>query len=144
MKSIMLVPDKSGPSHASSPTAPKIHVMHPSAKVDETMLKTSVAVPFRNTPYLVEVAVTQVWTGMKTASEADTWWGIEFYGQGWDEAVNTIKPDERRKNWGKGFEAVWPGGGAWESRFMEFIEHVLAIQSAVEDVDFGPASGQKQ
>lgn len=101
-------------------------------EVEETILKTSVVMPFGETPFLVEVSVSQAWSQMMTHREPETWWGLEFYGLQWSEAMNNVNPGERRKDWGEGLRHIWPGGDAsLEDRFFDFLEHVVMVQSAL-------------
>lgn len=71
--------------------------------------------------------------------------GIEFYGRHWSEAINQVMPGERRKDWGEGLRHIWPGDDAsLESRFLDFLQHVVQIQSALGGVDWGGTTTQEE
>ncbi|KND90344.1 hypothetical protein TOPH_04933 [Tolypocladium ophioglossoides CBS 100239] len=139
---IVLIPDGAGGDQTAALKPPRVLMTTRAGgdKVDETLLKTSILVPFKDTPFLVEISVTQAWSGLKTNTTPETWWGVEFYGQHWDEAINHVSPGERRKDWGPGLRDIWLGRSpSLEERFMEFLEHVLKIQSALGEADFSAA-----
>ncbi|POR35404.1 Uncharacterized protein TPAR_04429 [Tolypocladium paradoxum] len=144
---IVLIPDREGGDQPAALKPPRV-VMTTRVggdKVDETWLKTSTLVPFKDTPFIVEISVTQAWSGLKTNTTPETWWGVEFYGQHWDEAINHVSPGERRKDWGPGLQDIWLGRSpSLEERFMEFLEHVLEIQSALGGADFSAAKEEKK
>lgn len=142
VRGIVLIPDRAGGDQAVVLKPPRI-VMSTRVggdKVDETLLKTSILVPFKDTPFIIEISVTQAWSGLKTNTVPETWWGVEYYGQHWDEAMNHVSPGERRKDWGPGLQDIWLGRSPrLEERFMEFLEHVLEIQSALGAADLSAA-----
>ncbi|KAM4059362.1 hypothetical protein HRG_007780 [Hirsutella rhossiliensis] len=130
----------------ASMQSPRLVLTRPGGdEVEETILKTSVLLPFRDTPFLVEISVSQAWPQMMTHREPETWWGIEFYGKHWSEAINNVSPGERRKYWGEGLRNIWPGGDAsLEDRFLEFLQHVVKIQAALGGVDWDANMPQKE
>ena len=134
VRGIVLVPDRAGGDQVAELTTPRVMMTKVLGgdKVDETLLKTSILVPFKDTPFIVEISVTQAWSGLETNTDPETWWGLEFYGQHWDEAMNHVNPGERRKDWGPELQDIWLGHGpGLEERFMEFLEHILELQSAL-------------
>ncbi|OAQ91510.1 hypothetical protein VFPFJ_03250 [Purpureocillium lilacinum] len=143
MQSIVLIPNKADKGDGHSLCPPRLlNGQSAGGQIDRTTLKTSIIVPFRNTPFVIEVSITQQWQGMKTVSEADTWWGLEFYCRGWDEAINNVSPGERRKDWGPKLERIWPGiDQSLEERFTAFLEYIVEIQAALDDVDFKSRAG---
>ncbi|PNY23407.1 Uncharacterized protein TCAP_06651 [Tolypocladium capitatum] len=145
---IVLIPDRAGGKQTVAALKPPRVMMTTRAggdTVDETLLKTSILVPFKDTPFIVEISVTQAWSGLKTSTTPETWWGVEFYGQHWDEAINHVCPGERRKDWGPGLQDIWLGySPSLEERFMEFLDHVLEIQSTLGGADFSAAKEQKK
>lgn len=143
MQSIVLIPNKADKGDGHSLCPPRLlNGQSAGGQIDRTTLKTSIIVPFRNTPFVIEVSITQQWQGMKTVSEADTWWGLEFYCRGWDETINNVSPGERRKDWGPKLERIWPGiDQSLEERFTAFLEYIVEIQAALDDVDFKSRAG---
>ncbi|KAL7909849.1 hypothetical protein GGI35DRAFT_480083 [Trichoderma velutinum] len=104
-------------------------------KISETRLKTTFAVELYDTPYLLEISMTQIWKGLKTRSKAKIVWGIQLYGKHWDSAMNQLNPHSRRKDWGEGQKNVWVGTDPdLGRRFQSFLEVVLQLQQHVEDV----------
>ncbi|UNI15239.1 hypothetical protein JDV02_001791 [Purpureocillium takamizusanense] len=138
MQSIVLIPDKTGVDDGYSLCPPRLLAGHlGSDRIDKTTLKTSIIVPFRGTPFDIEVSVTKQWQGLRTVSNAETWWGLEFYCRGWDEAINNVSPGQSRKDWGAELERIWPGADqSLEERFTAFLEYIVEIQSALDDVNF--------
>ncbi|RDA90528.1 hypothetical protein CP533_4144 [Ophiocordyceps camponoti-saundersi (nom. inval.)] len=103
-----------------------------SGEVESTVLKTSVMLPFRNTKYVIEVSVSQTWSRMKTDSEPETRWGIEFYGLHWEETLEGISSHEQRDDWNEVMRSLWPSGEQnTEAGFLNFLEHVIEVQSAL-------------
>ncbi|KAL7956325.1 hypothetical protein V8C34DRAFT_326327 [Trichoderma compactum] len=104
-------------------------------KISETRLKTTFAVEVHNTPYILEISITQTWKGLKTGDKARMAWGIQLYGKHWDSAMNQVNPHSRRKDWGEGHKNVWVGTDPdLGRRFQSFLEVVLQLQQHVEDV----------
>ncbi|PFH63346.1 hypothetical protein XA68_13803 [Ophiocordyceps unilateralis] len=118
-----------------SPLQPPRVVVTPrpgSDEVDETVLKTSVILPFKSTRYVVEVSVSQTWNRMETQSDPETRWGVEFYGLHWEETLEGISPQGQRDDWGAVVRTLWPsGGGDAETGFLSFLEDVAEVQSAL-------------
>ncbi|KAK5987674.1 hypothetical protein PT974_11806 [Cladobotryum mycophilum] len=119
---------------------PRLAVFKPGnwdSKVSETQLKTSATIPFKNTPYVVDISITQKWKGLRPPMEPETGWGIEIYGVHWDEAVNHVIPGERKKNWGRDMEHIWEGKGkeGVKTAFKGFIKTILEVQSVLDDMD---------
>lgn len=117
----------------------KIASMETSAcAVDETRLKRAIVIPFRDTPFAVEVSINHSWEGLSTGQPASTWWCISMYGVHWEEAINQVSPGDSKKSWGEGQQEVWRGStDDAEEGFEEFIRHILEILSALESVDKG-------
>lgn len=114
---IVFMSDGAGGSQATPAQLrpPLVSVTRPGGdNVDEMTLKTSVVVPFKDTPF-VEVSVTQAWSQAKTNTKPDTWWGLEFYGMHWDEAINHVNPGDRGKDWGAGLGNMAGGGRGLEA-----------------------------
>ncbi|KAJ6445563.1 Alternative oxidase [Purpureocillium lavendulum] len=138
MQSIVLIPNRAVTDGGLSLNPPRLLAGLSDSRVDGTTLKSSIIVPFRNTPFAIEVGITQKWAGMKTVSTPDTWWGLEFHCPGWDEGINNVNPGERRKDWGTDLERIWPGTEqSLEDRFTSFLEHIVEIQAALGDIKCG-------
>ncbi|UKZ52218.1 hypothetical protein TrVGV298_005993 [Trichoderma virens] len=104
-------------------------------RISETRLKTTFAVELHDTPYMLEISMTQIWKGLKTNLRANVVWGIQLYGKHWDSAMNQLNPHSRRKDWGEGQRNVWVGTDPdLGKRFQSFLEVVLQLQQHVEDV----------
>lgn len=105
-------------------------------KVSETRLKTMAKVAINETPYVIEISITQAWSGLKTATAPRVGWGIEIYGVDWDEIMNQENQSERRRDWGADLEGIWKGPGqSLEQRFGDFLQIILKTQSVLENAD---------
>lgn len=112
-------------------------------KVNEVQVKRSALIPFDSEPYEVEVSVTQSWkelTDSRATSPPEVTWGLQLHGISWEEAVNNVGPDSRKKDWGEACINVWPGnGGNLQERFGSFLRCILNVQhyldNALEPVD---------
>ncbi|KAL7930899.1 hypothetical protein V8C35DRAFT_311678 [Trichoderma chlorosporum] len=104
-------------------------------RISETRLKTTIAVELYDTPYMLEISMTQIWKGLKTNLKARIVWGIQLYGKHWDSEMNQVNPHNRRKDWGEGQKNVWVGTDPdLGKRFQSFLEVVLRLQQHVEDI----------
>lgn len=104
-------------------------------EVTETRLKTSFIAEFHDTPYVLQISMTQIWKRLRTKSRAKIVWGIELYGKHWDSAMNQVDPLTQRKDWGEGYRNVWVGADPdLGKRFLSFLEVFLQLQKLVEDV----------
>ncbi|KAL7807658.1 hypothetical protein V8C26DRAFT_414436 [Trichoderma gracile] len=104
-------------------------------RIQQTRLKTSFIAEIHDTPYLLEISITQIWDKYKTKARPRTVWGMEIYGKHWDSAMNHVDPISRRKDWGEAQRNVWVGKdpNMWK-RFQTFLEVVLHVQKHVEDI----------
>lgn len=110
-------------------------------EVGETRLKSSVLIPYKTTPYIIEVSVTKKWNKAQTREESETTWGVELYASHWDESINYVCGGERRKDWGQGLNQMWPGDEpGLEPRFGGFLQTILEVQALLEDVPSEEAS----
>lgn len=56
--------------------SPRLVLTRPGGdEVEETILKTSILLPFRDTPFLIEISVSKAWPRMLTHLEPESWWG---------------------------------------------------------------------
>lgn len=104
-------------------------------RIQQTRLKTSFIAEIHDTPYLLEISITQIWDKYKTKARPRTVWGMEIYGKHWDSAMNHVDAISRRKDWGEAQRNVWVGKdpNMWK-RFQSFLEVVLHVQKHVEDI----------
>ncbi|KAK0383324.1 hypothetical protein NLU13_9237 [Sarocladium strictum] len=103
-------------------------------KVTETRLRTSAIVPWKTTPYLVEIGVTTVWKGINLGIQPRVFWDVQVYGNHWESAVNRVRSDIRRKDWGPDMCDVWTGEEKTMTGRMEgFVKEMLGIQAVLEE-----------
>ncbi|KAL6858610.1 hypothetical protein J3F83DRAFT_769088 [Trichoderma novae-zelandiae] len=104
-------------------------------QIRQTRLKTSFIAEIHDTPYLLEISITQIWDKYRTKSRPRIVWGIEIYGKHWDSAMNHVDPISRRRDWGEAQRNLWVGTdpNLWK-RFQSFLEVVLHVQKHVEDI----------
>ncbi|KAF7540644.1 hypothetical protein G7Z17_g12152 [Cylindrodendrum hubeiense] len=101
--------------------------------VGQLKLKTSATIPYKTTPYVIEISITKIWKGACTTDEPDITWGIEFYAAHWDESIMHVSGGDNRKDWGQGLENIWPGDEpGLESRFRQFVGTVLEMQALLD------------
>lgn len=101
--------------------------------IGQLRLKSSAIIPYKNTPYVIEVNVTKVWKGTCMADTPEITWGVEFYAAHWDESIMHISGGDHRKDWGQGLKHMWPGDEpCLESRFGEFLGTILEIQALLD------------
>lgn len=104
--------------------------------IHETRLKSSALIMLKNTPYVIEVSKTRFWNGCDVASVPNTTWGIELYGSHWDESINMVSEDVRKKDWGPDLSHVWEGRApSLQGRFAEFLQSILRVQKALDDLE---------
>lgn len=114
----------------------KLNASHHLA-VSTARLKSSVIIPFKDTPYLIEVSVTRSWEGGKIDSQPREEWEIEGYGAHWDEAINCVSTSETgRKDWGEDLRNGWTGRDqSLEARFGAFLRVMLEMQVILESFE---------
>lgn len=111
------------------------------SQVSQIRLKTGVIIPWKDTPFAIEVNVTETWNDGRRSTAPELSWSIELYELSWDESMNYLGAGERRKDWGEGFCNIWPGGDlSFEARFANFIRTVLEVQAVFEGINFEPTS----
>lgn len=95
-----------------------------------TRLKTSFIAEFQDSPYVLEISISQEWEGLKTrAEEKKMIWQMDFYGKHWDSAMNQVNPVDQRKDFGEGLKHIWVGTDPdLMSRFSSFLEVFLKVQ----------------
>jgi hypothetical protein len=124
-------------SHLILPKPSARGLKQPDAKVLETRMKSSVRMTLRDGQHFVEIGVTRVWNELALDKKPQALWSIELYGKRWEEALNTVSSDGRRRDWGKDLINVWPGSGSsLEDRFKVFLRCVLNVQACLNRVDF--------
>ncbi|GAB0134888.1 hypothetical protein EsDP_00003242 [Epichloe bromicola] len=102
-------------------------------KVDDIQVCTNVAIPFRDTPYVMEVSINRLWKGVDTQTSPQSWQSLGFYGVHWAAELNCTNANGTRKDWGANQRDVWRGSApSAEGQFKEFICYVLEGLSALE------------
>ncbi|KAM0259541.1 hypothetical protein ACHAQJ_003267 [Trichoderma viride] len=103
-------------------------------RVSQTRLKTSFIAEFRDSPYMLEISITQEWEGLRTdTTPEETIWQVEFYGKHWDSAMNQINPVDQRKDWGEGLKNVWIGTDPdLMERFSNFLRVLVQVQRQLD------------
>ncbi|KAG6303363.1 hypothetical protein E4U09_000078 [Claviceps aff. purpurea] len=105
-------------------------------KVDRILLKSTVAVPFRDTPYVLDVSYHRTWEGVETGAHPNqSWQSLGFHGVHWAAELNSVNATDTRKDWGLHQRNVWRGSAdSAEGQFHEFICYVLEGLSALDGV----------
>ncbi|KPM39983.1 hypothetical protein AK830_g6568 [Neonectria ditissima] len=102
-------------------------------QIGQLRLKSSVIIPYKMTPYVIEISVTKAWKGGIMKDKPDLTWGIELHAAHWDETINHVSGSDHRKDWGKGLEHIWPGNEpGLEPRFEEFVGTILEVQALLD------------
>ncbi|KAG6006288.1 hypothetical protein E4U21_007170 [Claviceps maximensis] len=103
-------------------------------KVDQILLKSTVAIPFRDTPYAMNVSLHRLWQGIDTqAYPHQSWQSLGFHGIHWAAEVNSVNATSTRKDWGTHQKNVWRGSAdTAEGQFEEFVSYVLEGLSALD------------
>ncbi|KAL6887862.1 hypothetical protein GGI43DRAFT_426006 [Trichoderma evansii] len=107
-------------------------------KIHLTRLKTSFIAEFQDSPYVLEISMTQEWEGLRTrAPEKKIIWQMEFYGKHWDSEMNQVNPLDLRKDFGEGLKNIWVGTDPdlWV-RFSSFLQDFLKVQQQVHIPQF--------
>lgn len=105
--------------------------------VQQTRLKTSFIAEFQDTPYVLEISMSQEWEGLRTrAPEKKIIWQMDFYGKHWDSAMNQVNPIDQRKDFGEGLKHIWVGSDPdLEVRFANFLLVFLKFQNQIHSPD---------
>ncbi|KAG6033299.1 hypothetical protein E4U41_006947 [Claviceps citrina] len=105
-------------------------------KVDRILLRSTVAIPFRDTPYVMDVSLNRVWQGVDTqAYPHQSWQSLGFHGVHWAAELNSVNATDTRRVWGAHQRDVWRGSAKTaEGQFKEFICYVLEAMSALDGV----------
>lgn len=104
-----------------------------SKEIEETVLKTSIIMPLKDTRLLIEVNVSQAWNHTETQKDPEIWWGIELYGVHWDESMHSSTQRKPRGDSRAILETLWPdkSGATLEGGFQQFLGHIIEVQSAL-------------
>ncbi|KAG5930592.1 hypothetical protein E4U53_002209 [Claviceps sorghi] len=105
-------------------------------EVDEILLKSTVAIPFRDTPYVMDVSIHRVWKGVDTRAHPDQkWLSLAFHGVHWAADLNLLNAANTRKDWGLHQMLVWRGSAqSAEGQFGQFVSYVLEALSALDGI----------
>ena len=106
------------------------------SQVNQIRMTTAATIPYKDTPYVMEVNVSKAWEGGRTSAQPVTSWGIELYALHWEETINYVSTGGRKKDWGERLQNIWPGDDpSLEARFGDFLRTVLEVQALLEDID---------
>lgn len=103
-------------------------------EIQETDFRTSVLIPVDNSPYIIEVSVTQQWDGLKWYSAPKRiWFSVEMYGRSWDESINIKRPSGGKKDWGEELIHLFPDSSrSLRERVEEFVESIMLVQYVLD------------
>ncbi|KAH0596451.1 hypothetical protein MHUMG1_05568 [Metarhizium humberi] len=102
-------------------------------KLSEIGTKSSALIPFRDTPFVVEISRNFAWRDVNTKEALHSWTGIQILGRHWEDSLNYKSMHESKKDWGPHQSHIWAGSGETaEDQFAGFVCHVLEILSALE------------
>ncbi|KAM5356303.1 hypothetical protein ACJ41O_002949 [Fusarium nematophilum] len=97
-------------------------------QIGEIRVKSSATIPYKDTPYVLEVNVTKALRGVRAGANPVVTWGVELYAPHWDESANHISGG--RRDWGKGLENIWSDDGPdVKSRLGGFLRTILEVQA---------------
>lgn len=113
--------------------------------IHQTRLKTSFIAEFQDSPYVLEISITQEWEQLKTrAPEKKIIWQMDFYGKHWDSAMNQVNPVDQRKDFGEGLKHIWVGSDPdLMKRFSSFLEVFLKLQHQVNSPEEDEAEDEQ-
>ncbi|KAG5980030.1 hypothetical protein E4U55_004463 [Claviceps digitariae] len=105
-------------------------------KVDQILLKSTVSIPFRDTPYVMDISVHRLWEGVDThAYPHQSWQSVGFHGIHWAAELGMVNKTGTRKDWGVHQRHVWRGSAnTAEGQFEEFVSYVLEGLSALDGI----------
>ncbi|PHH63706.1 hypothetical protein CDD81_5578 [Ophiocordyceps australis] len=135
---IVIVPHVPKEEETKLLSVPRVIMRRARNDVTETLLETSVLIPVRDTSYMIEVNLVQLWRGKQTGPAAtETFWTMELYGGHWDEAINQSKRDDDDEgDKDQELTDIWPeGGDGLQDRFTQFAQQVVALQALLEEMD---------
>ena len=102
--------------------------------VDHTTVSVSTAIPFKDTPFVVQMSTVYTWQGLNVTVEPQVSYTTKLYGIHWEEALNYVPSGEVKKRWGDRQELIWPDfGSTAEDNFAEFLLYALEVLTALED-----------
>lgn len=100
------------------------------SKINKVKLKTLATIPYKDTPYVIQIGITKSSSSLRAPTGPEITWGVEFYAPHWDESINVVRGGDRRKDWGKGLENIWQDDGPdVNSRLKGFLQTVLEVQA---------------
>lgn len=80
--------------------------------------------------------MSKTWNGFNVANAPDVTCGLGSYGVHWDEGVNNIGTDGRRRDWGSQLARIRPGAEeSLEKRLGSLSHCILKIQGALDALD---------
>lgn len=131
--------DSTGATLLQFPRINKLQLGVEQNEVTKICMRRTATIPYKDTPYMLEINVTKTWEGNRVSSAPEVTWGIELFGAHWEESLNHIGRDQRKKDWGAGLENIWHGSEDLDTRFGQFLKTVLEVQALLEGS--GPHEG---
>ncbi|KAJ3493875.1 hypothetical protein NLG97_g4455 [Lecanicillium saksenae] len=94
-------------------------------------IKSCARTQYRDTPYEIEITVTQHWARLPTRAEPDRLsWSVSVSGIHWEEALSEYNTGEALNGPEEGLFRMWPGEGSLEERLREFLVCIFSVQTA--------------
>lgn len=99
-------------------------------------VKSSARLQYRDTPYEIEVAITQHWAKLPISAKPDRLsWSVSVSSIHWEEALSECQSNELSSEFeGALLHRLWPGKGPLEERLKEFLDCVVSIQTAIVEL----------
>ena len=100
----------------------------------ETMLETSVNVPFLNTPYEIIVSTTRRWPGTNTSATSDPVCTVSMRGIDWDGSM-TSENEWRQDSWEPELDKIFSNGeSSFRDGFTSFIQSAIRLQMILDEM----------
>ncbi len=100
----------------------------------ETMLETSVNIPFSNTPYEIVVSATRRWPGTNTSATSDPVCTVSMRGIDWDGSM-TSASEWRQDSWEPELDRVFSNGElSFRDGFTGFIQSAIRLQMILDEM----------
>lgn len=110
----------------------------PDEQFTEIQARSWAIIPFKESPYVLKINITELLKGSRTIGEQNVTWGVELYAPHWEESLNYSSGG--RKDWGEGLENVWEEGDNLQSRLGCFLRTTMEVQALLNRVHADTAS----
>ncbi|KAM3501774.1 hypothetical protein MY11210_009282 [Beauveria gryllotalpidicola] len=99
-------------------------------------VKSCARLQYRDTPYEIEIAITQHWAKLLISAKPDRLsWSVSVFSIHWEEALSECKSNESSSGFeGALLHRLWPGEGSLEERLKEFLACVFSLQTAIVEL----------